>query len=563
MLLGAQGYKIVPVNPGSATDDTGETILGEHVYASLADIPFPVDMVDVFRPAVVCPGIAAEAVAIGAKVLWLQLGIVSNEAEEIARLAGLNVVMDRCPKIEFSRLFGELGWHGFNSEVISSRRIGSKPQAAQSLNFSGFDTKAIHAGARPCASTGARATPIFQTSSFVFEDADHAASLFNLQTFGNVYARLSNPTTAVLEERLATLEGGRGATCTSSGHAAQMLALFALMEPGNRLVASDKLYGGSITQFGKTIKKFGWDCTFVDVDDHDAVAEAASDPACRAVWCESLANPGGSISDISALAAICDDVGVPLIVDNTLATPALCRPIEHGASLVVHSTTKFLSGHGNALGGVVIDSGKFNWATQTADGEPKFPSLATPEPAYHGINFFESFGDLAFTIFGHAVALRDLGPTMAPMNAFLTIMGIETLALRMRQHTENALRLAEWLEDHEKVTWVSHAGLSHSPYAALQQEYLPDGAGSVFTFGVEGGYEAGVKVVENCQLFSHLANVGDTRSLILHPASTTHRQLTEEQREAAGAGDDTLRLSVGLESLDDLILDLEEALRCI
>jgi O-acetylhomoserine (thiol)-lyase len=418
----------------------------------------------------------------------------------------------------------------------------------------GFETLSIHAGAGPDPATGARSTPIYQTTAFVFDDVDHAASLFNLQTFGYIYGRLTNPTTAVLEERIASLEGGRGATCTASGHSAQMLAFFPLMQPGDEFISSRRLYGGSITQFTRTFKKFGWSGILVDVDDPDNVRRAIT-PKTKAIFCESLANPGGVISDLEVLAKIAHEHGLPLIVDNTMATPYLCRPIEWGADLVIHSTTKFLSGHGNAMGGAVVDSGTFDWS----QGD-KFPSLAKPEPAYHGLTFTETFGDLAYTIYGHAVGLRDLGPTMAPMNAYLTIMGCETLALRMQRHVENAQAVAEYLQRHPQVAWVSYAGLKGNAYHGLAKKYLPKGAGSVFTIGVKGGYEAGVKVVESVDLFSHLANIGDTRSLIIHPASTTHRQLNAEQATAAGAGPDVLRLSIGLESIDDILRDLDQAL---
>ena len=419
----------------------------------------------------------------------------------------------------------------------------------------GFETRMIHAGTQPEPITGARQTPIYQNTSYVFHDADHAASLFNLQTFGFIYSRLTNPTVAALEERVANLEGGRGATCCASGHAAQVLALFPLMEPGAEVIASTRLYGGSITQFGKTFKKFDWHCRFVDVDDPENVRKALT-PKTKAVFCESLANPGGVVTDLEALAAITREAGLPLIVDSTMATPYLCRPFEWGADLIVHSTTKFLSGNGTSMGGCVVDSGTFDWA---AAG--KFPSLAEPEPAYHGLRFTETFGDMAYTTHSHAVGLRDLGATMAPVNAFQTLLGIETLSLRMERHCANALAVARALEAHDLVAWVSYAGLDSSPYHALGRKYLPKGAGSVFTFGVKGGYDMGVKVVEGCELFSHLANVGDTRSLILHPASTTHRQLTEEQRTAAGAGPDVIRLSIGLETVDDLIADLDQALK--
>lgn len=419
----------------------------------------------------------------------------------------------------------------------------------------GFETLAIHAGAAPDPATGARSTPIYQTTAYVFDDADHAASLFNLQDYGYIYSRLGNPTVSVLEERVAALEGGRGATATASGHAAQMLAMFTLMEPGASFVAANKLYGGSVTQFMRTFQKFGWDCEMVDADDFAAVEEALKKSTVKALFCESLANPGGVISDLEPLAELAHAAGVPLIVDNTMASPALCRPFEWGADIVIHSTTKFISGHGNAMGGMVVDSGNFNWAQND-----KFPSLTQPEPAYHGLNFFETFGDLAMTVHGHAVGLRDLGPTMAPMNAFLAITGSETLPLRMERHCQNAAEIAQFLNTHPKVAWVSYAGLEGNKYKPLADKYLGGKAGSVFTFGVKGGYEAGLKLVESCELFSHLANLGDTRSLILHPASTTHRQLTEEQQISAGAGPDVLRISIGLETAKDLIADLEQAM---
>ena len=418
----------------------------------------------------------------------------------------------------------------------------------------GFETLSVHAGASPDPVTGARMTPIYQTTSYVFDDVDHAASLFNLQAPGFIYSRLTNPTVSVLEERMAALEGGRGATATSSGHAAQILALFALMGPGDDFVAANKLYGGSINQFGNAFKKFDWNVTFVDPDDVENFRRAIG-PKTKAIFLENLANPGGVVVDIEPIAAIAHEAGIPLIVDNTLATPYLCRPIEFGADLVVHSTTKFLSGNGTAVGGVVVDSGKFDWAQND-----KFPSLSQPEPGYHGLVFAETFGDLAFTLYSHAVTLRDLGPSQSPFNAWLTLLGIETLPLRVERQVANALAVAEWLEKHPAVGWVSHAGLDSSPYRALAQKYLPKGAGAVFTFGLKGGFEAGVALVEGVELISHLANIGDSRSLILHPASTTHRQLTDEQLIAAGAGPDVVRLSIGIESVEDVIADLDQAL---
>jgi O-acetylhomoserine (thiol)-lyase len=423
----------------------------------------------------------------------------------------------------------------------------------------GFETLSVHAGAAPDPATGARAQPIYQTTAYVFEDADHAAALFNLQTVGFIYSRLTNPTNAALETRIATLEGGRGCTVTSSGHAAQVLALFPLMSPGCEAVASSRLYGGSLQQMRNTYPKFGWKAQIVDADTPDNFKRAANDKT-RAFFIESLANPGGVVSDLEAIARIAEDVGVPLIVDNTMATPYLCKPIDYGATLVIHSTTKFLSGTGTSMGGAVVDSGKFDWAIKLKDGAGKFPSLAGPEPAYHGLNFFESFGDMAYTFHSHAVGLRDLGPSQAPFNAWLTMLGIETLGLRMERHCANAQKVAEWLEKHAAVAWVNYAGLPSNKYHQLAQRYLPKGAGSIFTFGLKGGYESGLKLVDNVELFSHVANIGDAKSLIIHPASTTHRQLSDEQRVAAGAGPDVIRLSIGIETAEDIIADLEQAL---
>ncbi len=421
----------------------------------------------------------------------------------------------------------------------------------------GFETRAIHAGAAPDPVTGARNTPIHHSTSYVFEDVDHAASLFNLQTFGFIYSRLTNPTVAVLEERVANLENGRAACAAGSGHAAQFLAFFTLLEPGDHFVASRNLYGGSITQFAVSFKRLGWHCSFADPLDPESF-RAALQPNSKAIFIESVSNPSSVIGDIEEIAAIAREAGIPLIVDNTMATPYLFNPIDHGADIVIHSTTKYLNGHGNSMGGMIVESGRFNWAQND-----KFPSMTKPDDAYHGLTFYETFGDFGFTMRVRAVALRDFGPALSPTNAFMTLTGIETLPLRMERHVANAETVATWLEDHPKVAWVSYGGLRSSPSFRSKIRYFPKGCGGVFTFGVRGGYEAGVRLVEGCNLLSHLANVGDTRSLVLHPASTTHRQLTPEQQVAAGAGPEVIRLSVGIETVDDIIRDLDEALSLI
>ncbi len=418
----------------------------------------------------------------------------------------------------------------------------------------GFDTLQIHAGSKPDPATGARQTPIYQTTAYVFRDSEHAAALFNLQEVGFIYSRLTNPTVAVLQERVATLEGGAGAVCCSSGHAAQIMALFPLMGPGKNVVVSTRLYGGTVTQFSQTIKRFGWSAKFVDFDDCAAV-RAAIDNDTRAVFCESIANPGGYITDLPAIADLADQAGIPLIVDNTSATPYLCRPIEYGATLVVHSTTKYLTGNGTVTGGCIVDSGSFDWSASD-----KFPSLSAPEPAYHGLKFHETFGPLAFTFHGIAVGLRDLGMTMNPQAAHYTLLGIETLSLRMQRHVENAEKIARWLEADDRVEVVTYAGLESSPYFDRVEKICPNGAGALFTFAVKGGYDACVKLVNALEIFSHVANLGDTRSLVIHSASTTHRQLTPEQQAAAGAEPNVVRLSIGIEDPDDLINDLDRGL---
>ena len=419
------------------------------------------------------------------------------------------------------------------------------------------DTLAIHAGTAPDPTTKARITPIYQTASYVFDDVDHASRLFNLQEFGNIYTRIMNPTNGALEGKIAALEGGQAALAVASGHAAQFLTFHTLMEPGCEIVAAKKLYGGSLNQLGQSFRKMAWHTNFVDADKADNVAAAITDKT-RAVFIESLANPGGVVQDIEAIAKVAHDAGVPLIVDNTMATPILCRPIDYGADIVVHSTTKFLNGHGNAIGGVIVDAGSFDWAK----GD-KYPALSEPNASYHGLTFTEAFGNLAFILATRTLGLRDLGPAMAPMNAFLALTGMETLALRMERHCNNALALAQWLKDHPKVGWVSYAGLPDDPYHGLARRYLGGKGGAVFTFGLKGGYDAGTKLVSSVKLFSHLANLGDTRSLIIHPASTTHSQLEGEELVAAGAGPDVIRVSVGIEHIDDIIADLAQALDAI
>jgi len=417
----------------------------------------------------------------------------------------------------------------------------------------GIETLCLHAGQIPDAATGSRAVPIYQTTSYVFDSTDHAASLFNLQTFGNVYTRLTNPTTAVLEERMAALENGRAGLAVSSGMAAQTVALLTLMEQGDELVSASTLYGGTYSQFDVTFRKFGINTVFVDSDDPENYRKAISKNT-KALYVEIIGNPLNNVADIEAISAIAKDAGIPLVVDSTFATPYLCRPMDHGADIVVHSATKFIGGHGTSMGGVIVESGKFDW------GNGNFPGMTEPSKGYHGIRFYETFGDFGFTAKARCETLRTLGPAMSPFNAFMLLQGLETLPVRMDRHCDNAVGVAKYLQQHAAVSWVNYAGLEDSSYAPLVKKYLPKGAGSILTFGVKGGSEAGAKFIEAAEFLSHLANVGDARKLMIHPASTTHRQLSEEQLIAAGVTPDMIRISVGLETLDDILGDLVQAL---
>ncbi len=418
----------------------------------------------------------------------------------------------------------------------------------------GFDTLAVHAGAQPDPATGARITPIYQTSAYVFDSADQAASLFNLQVFGNIYSRIMNPTVAVLEERIAALEGGTAGLAASSGHAAQALVFQTIMEPGCEFVSARQLYGGSVNQFTHSFKKYDWHVKWADATDADSFKRQITDKT-RAIFCESIANPGGVISDLEGIARVAEDAGVPMIVDNTLATPYLIRPFEWGAHIIVHSATKFLGGHGNSLAGLIVEAGTFDWAKSG-----NYKTMTEENPSYHGLRFYETFGDFAFCVATRALSLRDLGPCLAPMNAFLVLTGMETLPLRMQRHCDNAAAIAKWLEADSRVAWVNYAGLPKHKLHAAQQKYAPKGAGAVFTFGLKAGFDGGMKLVDNVRIFSHLANIGDTRSLIIHPASTTHRQLSDEERVKAGAGPEVVRLSIGIEDPKDLIADLDQAM---
>ena len=418
----------------------------------------------------------------------------------------------------------------------------------------GFDTLAIHAGGAPDSATGARITPIYQTTAFVFNDVQHASDLFALRAFGNIYTRIMNPTQSVLEGKVAALEGGTAALAVASGHAAQLIVFHAMMQPGDEFIAARQLYGGSINQFSQSFKSFGWHVVWADMDDVSSFEKAIS-PKTKAIFVESIANPGGRITDLEAVAKVAKKAGIPLIVDNTLATPYLCQPFKHGANIVVHSLTKFMGGHGNSMGGVIVDGGNFDWSKSG-----KYPLLSEPNESYHGMKLHETFGGVAFAIACRVLGLRDLGPSIAPLNSFLILTGMETLGLRMQRHCDNALKVATWLSKHRQVAWVQYAGLASDKHNVLQKKYSPNGAGAVFTFGLKGGYDAGVKMVSSVKLLSHLANVGDTRSLIIHPASTTHSQLSPDQLAKAGAGPDVVRLSIGIEDADDIMADLEQAM---
>ena len=417
----------------------------------------------------------------------------------------------------------------------------------------GFDTLSVHAGQRPDSATGARAVPIYQTTSYVFEDTDHAAHLFALQRFGNIYTRIMNPTTAAFEERVAALEGGTGAVATASGMAAQMAVMTTLLRPGDEIVAARSLYGGTYTQFDLTLRTWGINTTFVDSTDPENYRKAIT-PRTRVLYGETIGNPQGNVLDIRAVADIAHESGIPLVVDSTFTTPYLLRPFEHGADIVVHSATKFIGGHGNSIGGVLVENGKFPW------DNGKFAHIVDPSPGYHGVRFYETFGDFAFVMKVRSETIRDNGACISPFNSFLLLQGLETLSLRMERHCQNALQVAKFLQEHPAVSWVRYAGLPDDPSHALAQRYLPHGAGAIFTFGVKGGYEAGKTVINNVRMLSHLANVGDSRSLIIHPASTTHQQLSQDDQFSGGVTPDLIRLSIGIENIEDILWDLDKAL---
>ena len=417
----------------------------------------------------------------------------------------------------------------------------------------GFDTKSIHAGQRPDPETGARAMPIYQTTSYVFDDPQQAADLFALQTFGNIYTRIGNPTTAAFEERVASLEGGIGGLAAASGMSAQLISVLTVCEAGDHLIANRSLYGGTFTQFDVTLRRMGIDTTFADTNDLSAIESAITDKT-RLVYGETIGNPGGEVLDIEPMAALAHGHGLPLFIDNTFATPALCRPIAHGADVIVHSATKFIGGHGVAIGGVIVENGTFPW------DNGRFGAIVEPSPAYHDLRFWENFREYAYLMKARTELLRDVGAAPSPFNSFLLLLGLETLSLRMERHVANAGAVADFLSNDSRVAWVSYPGLADHPTYELARKYLPNGPGAVFSFGVVGGYEAGVSFIKDVELASHLANVGDAKTLVIHPASTTHQQLPADERHAAGVGEDLIRISVGLETLDDIIWDLDRAL---
>jgi O-acetylhomoserine (thiol)-lyase len=418
----------------------------------------------------------------------------------------------------------------------------------------GFATNAIHAGATPDPVTGSVVTPIYQSAAYVFPSGKEAADRFALKKFGQIYGRVTNPTQDVLEQRVTALEGGTASLAVASGLAAQFIAFQTLLEPGDEFVSAKQLYGGTVTQFTHTYKRFGWSVKWGDINDLSTFEKLIT-PKTKAIYADTIANPDGRVVDLAGLSKIAKAAGLPLIIDNTVATPYLCRPFEHGADIVIHSLTKFLGGHGNSMGGIIVDGGSFDW---TKSG--RYPCLTAPRPEYNGLKFHEAFGNIAFAVACRGLGLQPLGPCISPFNAFQIITGIETLPLRMEKHCSNALKVAEFLQKHAQVKWVSYAGLPGDKHHNLAKHYMPKGAGSVYTFGVKGGYEMGVKVVANVKLFSHLANIGDTRSLIIHPASTTHSQLSDEHKIAAGASPDTIRVSIGLEDVEDITADLDQAL---
>ncbi len=458
-------------------------------------------------------------------------------------------------QIIYKKLFGNL-WLFLKTSLLIKVGLVFIILLIKTINKMKFDSLCVHAG-NNLDETGARQIPIHQSASFVFKSTEHAANLFALKELGYIYSRLTNPTIAALQERMAGLEGGVGAIACASGHAAQLTAFHNLLQSGDEFVASKKLYGGSINQFKNSFAQYGWKVKFVDLEDESALQNAINDKT-KFVFCESLSNPEGAVADIKKISKIAHANGIPLLVDNTIATAYITRPIEHGADIIINSTTKFLTGNGSAVGGVVVDSGNFDWTQNN-----KFPLLTKPEPSYHGLNFAEAFGNLAFTFRGIAVGLRDLGAVMAPMNAFQTMLGLETLPLRMKKHCDNAMEVANFLKGHAKVSWVKYPGLEENDYNKLAKEYLNHGFGAVFTFGIKGGDEDGKKIVDSVELFSHAANMGDSRSLIIHPSTTTHSQLSDDEKVLASATADVIRISVGIEDAEDIIADLEKALSTI